>query len=249
MEWALANDAIFNLAGFQTTRYISTALDTAVDFFETGIGVSFGSHFCHAFVVALTRALQEADTRQQALDLLRVCITKGKVRPALAVHFALPFLAFANEDLGWLLAAVGGSFSTISSFLYHNFHPALIDDEPLIVGYLSHMFGDRHTAHRFGALADCIAYGVAHHPNAFATARARILARCRVMLDAPGNVEKWEVVAAIAGKLLSSPEGTTTPNRDPGRPPDEAIARYVGTALDAVGLLMHLDFTKIQPVV
>jgi hypothetical protein len=71
LELGLAAGAPPEVTVFQTSRYVSTALDDAVNLFEGGIVIQITGNFCHAVSVALTQGLQETETRREALNFCR----------------------------------------------------------------------------------------------------------------------------------------------------------------------------------
>jgi hypothetical protein len=94
----------------------------------------------------------------------------------LAVYYALPFVAFSQADYQWILNTA--HCDSIPEFLFKDFEKRKEADATCIVGYLAHMYGDRHCSHKVEQIGDCLVYGCAKYPVYFGPIKKQMVQKC-----------------------------------------------------------------------
>jgi hypothetical protein len=205
---ALANGRFVDINGLHTTRFASAQIDDSVTAFEDSLGANFTKNFSHAFTTALARAFADPETRGAALRLMRMCL--GGCPPALAVYYALPFVAYGHDDCGWLIAAAHSECSTIAEFLFDGRAPI---DAGHIITFLAQVYTDRYCARRIGLIAECLLLGAARFPREFAPVRNAVIAKAWKVLDAealPGAIAEAGTFIARIGRIPGIPARSTS---------------------------------------
>jgi hypothetical protein len=221
-----------SLAEIRDTINVSTLIAQGVAFFEEGIGVSFTESFCHALAVAVTRVVQELDTRQRALKLLCICLLHAQTRED-RVYLALPLVAFADNDLAWLYAE--SRCKTIAEYVFQKMPDIAVAKVAAI--YLSAMFGEHPCSHRLELMAECILFGIKVYPAAFGPVRSPLLAQCWKMLEVEAQPARTALIAQVASALYLVPLA-------PPAPPllwkvdDNALTTSIGSTIDGIGKLL-----------
>jgi hypothetical protein len=217
------------------TREMSPLIAQGVAFFEESLGVKFTECFCHAFALAVTRVVQELDTRQRALKLLCICLLHAETAED-RVYLALPLVAFADNDLGWLLAESGAR--NMAEFIFQKMPDIAVAKNAAV--YIASMFGEHGCAHRVEIMAECILFGIKVYPEAFGPVRATLLAQCWRMLDVEANAGRTELIATVAGALYFVPKSPQKPVLL-GKIEDNALTSSIGSTIDGIGLLLESD--------
>jgi hypothetical protein len=146
------------------------AFAPAIARFEAAIGASFARNFAHAFMLALTRSLQDSDTRQAALHCARTCAAGS--RACDRAFFLLPAIAFEGRD---------------ECEFFRQFEAMDGDDRKAAIAYLAQEFGERHCAQGVGLVADCLIRTAKKHTEDFAAVRADVMEKCWRLLQTEGR--------------------------------------------------------------
>jgi hypothetical protein len=198
------------------------------------MGVSFEANFSFAFVSVLTRAVAEVDTRSVTLKLFELCLRRLSSQPLTAVYFALPFVAFAQDDGAWILALVGNS-PTLASFVLGGLADRPPADRWPIIGYLAEMYGDRHCAHCVEQLADCLILGCERHGDSFGWLKKLMVEKCWKMIDAETNPARICKIAKVAACFYAIPHGRAPARLSSGaRMDDNGLGSCIGGTVQGV---------------
>jgi hypothetical protein len=194
IPWALDLGGYPSVSALGAAKSFSPVIASVVASFEEAMGVNFATNFAGSFAICLTRALIEIETRAPALHLLEICIRRLSKDSSDAVHFALPFIAFDQNEPQWLFSG-----SKIPEFVLRDFEERTPDNARAIVAYLAEMFGDRHCSHNIERLADCLALGCTRFPTSFAPLKKQIVSKSWKMIDVETNEAKIAKIAMVAG--------------------------------------------------
>jgi hypothetical protein len=222
--------ARLDMAAIEATRCTSDVVANAVARFENEFRVNFAANFAYAFNIALTRVFEEVETRRAGVALLKAFIPKLREGDAnLAVYFALPFVAFGQEDAQWI---ANGS---ISEFIFRDFGARKKDDAADIVTYLAMMLGERHCAHRIEVIADCLIYGAKQCPEVVRMVKRMALEKCWKMLASENNQGKIDKIAEMCAAfcVIPWPKELLVPAKA-DRPPEDVVNAYIAGTIDGI---------------
>jgi hypothetical protein len=225
------------------SRSLSPAILNSVGIFEEAMGVSFEATFSFAFVSVLTRAVAEVDTRVVTLKLFEMCLRGLSAQPLTAVDFALPFVAFGQDDCGWILPLVGNC-SSLADFVIGRINEQRPADRSAIIGYLAEMYGDRHCAHRIEQIAACLVLGCEKHGESFGWLKKPMVEKCWKMIDAETNPARIRTIAKVAACFYAIPAGRAPARRSAGsRMDDNGLGSCIGGTVQGIADLLRAHAT------
>jgi hypothetical protein len=174
-------------------------------------------------MVALTRSLEETETRALALTLLKVCISRVQRRAA--VFMLLPIIAFAQEDPGGLIQ----EGHSAPEFVFEGFDKRTEEECADIIGYLAQRFGDTYCGHRMELIADCLIFGSGSYPEMFGGIKKMMVQKCWKMLEGEKNAAKIDKIAAVSASFFAVPSRSKIAIKlRRGRVDDGKLATYIG---------------------
>jgi hypothetical protein len=246
IPWALDHGRFADINGLHTTRFISQAIVDSVSIYEESVGVSFSANFGFALVKAMTRSLEEVETRKAAVTVLKTCIKRCAGKPQIAAYFALGFLAYAQEDPQSILAWVPTKSATVAAFIFKDFETRMADDTAAIVRYLGQTFGSRHCAHRLEVIADCLVYGATRYPECLKLIKTNVIRMCWQLMDTEFHGAKAEMIAGVCGTFFALPDERQAKVQLVGRIGDDALARCITGAVDGVAAALQLNLQSVR---
>lgn len=203
IKFTLKNGGFVDFNGLLTSQYISQRIVDCVDSLEKSLMVKFANNFSHAFIALLMRSLEEVETRECAIELLKVCITAHEYDPMITTVFVLPMVAFGTAaDLAWVLSNVQVDCKTIPELVFKDFSSQTPRDSAWIISFLCGMFGERHCSQSAEVIADTLIYGIKQSPAFFEGMRTIIVEKCWKMIDSEASIERIEKVAALSAAFL-----------------------------------------------
>jgi hypothetical protein len=220
------------------SRFFSNIVADAVETYEGTIHFSFQENFAYAFNVQLTRALEDIETRQRAVELVKECLGLLRADHMAAVWFALSFVAFAHDDPQWVLNTVETKCQSIGDFIFYSFDKRGEDERDAIVSYLARMFGERLCAHRTELLADCLMFGIRKCPRCFRKYKSYVLNICWKKLTTEVRAMAFDRLAMLFATMVAL-DGKQGRAADPEtlRASDDVLGIYIRSSVDGIAAL------------
>jgi hypothetical protein len=221
------------------SRFFSDIVADAVQTYERTIRLSFQANFAYAFNVQLTRALEDIETRQATVELVKECLRMLTADHMTAVWFALSFVAFAQDDPMWVLNTVGTRCQSINEFIFNSFDKREAHEKDALINYLVRMFGERLCAHRIELLADCLIFGIRMHPDCFAKYKGYLLNICWKKLTTELRKVAFDKVVVLFSALfaLGGKPGRVS-DLAMIRASDDALGMYIRSSVDGIAALI-----------
>jgi hypothetical protein len=194
---------------------VSKALAPAISKYEALIGGSFANNPAHAVMLALTRGLEDAGTREAALECAQKCADAAgdRERP----FYLLPAVVFQKSDRH--------ADDDTKEGIFRGFADRSQEDRTAVISYLVEWFGDRHCAHSAESIADCLIIAAQEYGGDFGPVQMVVKAKCWRMLKnevREGVVRKLSHLCGIALAPGSPSVSARTPERG-GNVPDDVV--------------------------
>jgi len=200
----------FIVYSFSTMHSISDNIYKSIQSFQKEMNINFITNFSRSFASSFLHTVEDIYTREEAINVLKVCITYQLNKPDALPFYVLPIVLFgSNESIQWLYDNL--QISSFEQLIFSNFDRHNISDSMWMISLINTYFGSRTCQHRIEETADLLIYGPTNYPLYFDPIRSSILEKCWEMIEKESSISKLDKLTRVMNSfLIMTDSGITT---------------------------------------